>query len=102
MVKFNENLKEIRLSKGLTGTKLAEKVNEITGQKIDQRTISDYENGKREPNLTTLINLARTLGVSVDILSGYQSMAAEKVIYTILDDMEFKVKMLRKYLSESE
>ncbi len=33
-------------------------------------TISDVESGKRQPNTTTLLKLARALGVSLKILTG--------------------------------
>lgn len=33
-------------------------------------TISDVESGKRQPNTTTLLKLARALGVSLKTLTG--------------------------------
>lgn len=64
MKKFNERLKELRESKNLTQTQLAKDLF------IDQRSISFYEIGKYEPNLDTLIKIAKYFEVSTDYLLG--------------------------------
>ena len=61
-MKFNANLKRIRIEKGLTQTQLAEACG-VTGQ-----AISNYESGIREPSLKTLKMQANALDVSVDEL----------------------------------
>lgn len=37
---------------------------------ITQSTLSNYENGKREPSIGTLIRIAEELDVSLDVLAG--------------------------------
>ena len=64
-----ENLKVIRLSKGLT--QLA--VQMRTG--IDQSLLSKYENGERVPTVENLVILAECFGTSLDYLMDRTSQA---------------------------
>ncbi len=59
---FNEKLKELRVSKGLSQHFMAEQLN------INDRSYQNYEYGKREPNIETLIRLSSILDVSLDDL----------------------------------
>lgn len=61
---FNERLKELRNSKGLSQRKLAEALN------LHFRSIQSYELKTREPTLSNLIALAKYLEVSTDYLLG--------------------------------
>ena len=54
-------IKALRLGRGLTQQQLADKLN------INRSTISNYENGNREPRLNELAAIASALGVSTDI-----------------------------------
>lgn len=64
MTKFKERLKEIRLEKELSQSKLAEKLG------VDFRTISNWENGVRKPDIDKLVEIAKSLGVTTDYLLG--------------------------------
>lgn len=64
MKKFNERLRELREDSNLTQTALAKELY------IDQRSLSFYEIGKYEPNLETLIRIAKFFNVSTDYLLG--------------------------------
>ena len=55
-------LKEIRKSKGISQLKLSIDLN------TTQNTISRYENGKREPGINELIQIADYFNVSIDYL----------------------------------
>ncbi|MBQ9937707.1 MAG: helix-turn-helix transcriptional regulator [Oscillospiraceae bacterium] len=55
-------LKEIRKSKGISQLKLAIDLN------TTQNTISRYENGKREPGINELIQIADYFNISIDYL----------------------------------
>ena len=55
-------LKEIRKAKKITAEKLAAD----TG--LAKTTIWNYESGRREPDIDTLVRLADALGVSLDML----------------------------------
>jgi transcriptional regulator with XRE-family HTH domain len=59
---FGENLREARRTAGLSQEELAKRAG------IDRPTISVYEHGKREPNMSTLVKLARALGVPAEAL----------------------------------
>ncbi|MFA5736894.1 MAG: helix-turn-helix transcriptional regulator [Candidatus Paceibacterota bacterium] len=60
--KLGENLKNIRTSKNITQTEFAEKLG------VDKSFVSNIENGKTNPTLSTITNLAQTLGVSTNEL----------------------------------
>jgi transcriptional regulator with XRE-family HTH domain len=57
---FAEKLKELRVEAGLTQAGLAE----VAGRGLG--AIRDYEQGNREPLLSTGFQLAKALGVSVE------------------------------------
>jgi hypothetical protein len=63
-VKLNENLRILRRERGLTQAELAKKM------KLKQYNISDYEIGRIEPNVATLIRFAEVFNVSLDFLVG--------------------------------
>ena len=63
---FQENLKELRLEKGIGQVELAEKIG------VSKGIISLWENGKREPTLSSLIALAKYFDVSLDVLVGIE------------------------------
>ena len=59
---MGEKLKAARLAAGLTQIDLAERVG------CQQRDISRWENGDREPRATTLKKMAQAIGCSMDDL----------------------------------
>lgn len=61
---FAKRLKELRLEKKLTQVQLAEML------LIRQQSYIRYEYGTGEPDLETLVRLARIFNVSVDFLLG--------------------------------
>jgi len=62
--KFKDILKELREEKGLGQERLAKELGMSNG------IISLWENGLREPGMTSLIILADYFGVSLDFLVG--------------------------------
>jgi transcriptional regulator with XRE-family HTH domain len=60
--KLGENLKKIRTNKNITQTELAEKLG------VDKSFVSNLENGKNNPTLSTITNIAQALEVSVNEL----------------------------------
>lgn len=60
-------LKELRSEKGITMKRLGEELG------FAESTISLYENGKREPDFSTLLTLSDYFGVSVDYLLGREA-----------------------------
>ncbi len=61
---FSERLRELRLSAGLSQQEVSEKLG------IRQQSYARYENGKGEPNLETLTEIATIFDVSADYLLG--------------------------------
>ena len=66
MNKFAERLKELRLEKNLTQTKLAND----TG--LSQAIIANWERNLKTPTLDNLIILAKYFGCSIDYLAGLE------------------------------
>lgn len=66
MNKFAQKLKQLRTDKKLHQKDLA---NQLT---IDQRTVSNWEKGIREPNFDMLIKIAKIFAVSTDYLLGLE------------------------------
>ena len=60
--KLGENLKKIRTKKNITQTELAKTLG------VDKSFVSNIENGKTNPTLSTITNLANSLGVSTNEL----------------------------------
>jgi transcriptional regulator with XRE-family HTH domain len=63
-MKLKENIRTLRKQRGWTQAELAKKL------KIKQYNVSDYEIGRIEPNVNTLIKLANAFDVSLDYLVG--------------------------------
>lgn len=62
---FGANLRAARRSTGISQDDLAR------GSSVDRTAISTYERGRREPNLRTIVRLARALGIPpADLLRG--------------------------------
>lgn len=61
-VKLGRNLKKIRVEKGISQGDIARALN------VARSFVSDLENGKRNPTLTTISKLAKAIGVSTDEL----------------------------------
>lgn len=59
---FSNNLKQLRLSKNLSQTELANKLN------ITKKTISHWETGYTEPSLQQLVMLSQIFEISIDDL----------------------------------
>lgn len=60
--KLGQNLKKIRIKKGISQGDISRKLN------MDRGYISGIENGKKNPTLSTLEKIASALNVSVEEL----------------------------------
>lgn len=87
MDKFKNRLRFLRVSHGLTQEKLSKDIEELFKYPIGKATISQYENGNREPSLTMLINFAQYFDCSVDYLVGLSEHLH------IIESSEFASKM---------
>ena len=59
---FSENLRNLRLSHNLTQVELAKKLN------LSRSAISNYEQGKMQPSIETLIKISDIFEISIDNL----------------------------------
>lgn len=66
MNKFSERLKELRVEKNISQTKLA------NAMKVGQSCVSGWEKQWREPNFNALIKLAKYFEVTTDYLLGLE------------------------------
>lgn len=74
-----------------------EEVAQLLG--TSQQAISKYENGLREPDLTTLIELAKLYNVSLDYLVGFSEISEHGVSISTLSESEKKAQELFHNLS---
>lgn len=63
---FKDNLKYLRQERGIGQVKLAEDLG------VGKGTISLWENGLREPSMSSLIAIASYFGVTIDYLVGIE------------------------------
>lgn len=68
---------------------------------IDQRSLSNYETGKTNPDSETVIRLARFFGVSCDYLLGVseQNLISNQAIVKELSDIRRRLEEIQKYLN---
>jgi len=105
-MKFSEKLKETRKRMGLSQGEAAK----LAG--ITNVTFCQYEHGRREPSLSTLVKIASVLDVSVDYLLGaekdcdwwiktanYLLTQSQQEIVEILDDASL-LEAVYEYLVE--
>ena len=62
MTSVGENIKNIRKKNNITQEELAEKLN------VTRQAVSNWENGKSEPDIETLTNIAQIFDISIDEL----------------------------------
>jgi len=76
MTDFAKNLKRIRNNIGLTQEQLAENMH------VTRQAISNWENGKTEPDIESIDRMAEILGTTVDdLLYGKQSYVKYQIRY---------------------
>lgn len=67
---FKDQIRQLRTDRGLTQDDVASKLN------VTRQTVSNWENGKNYPDITTLRKISKLYGVSLDkILNGDQHLA---------------------------
>lgn len=69
MSNFRNRIRDLREDMDLRQIDVA------TATGIDQKTLSNYETGKTNPDSVALIKLADFFGVSIDYLVGYSSIS---------------------------
>ena len=76
-------------------------VSKATG--IDQKTLSNYETGKTNPDSYSIIKLADFFGVSTDYLLGYSDINIKtvKYIYNALNNIEKEIAEIKRVFSKN-
>ena len=95
---ISENLRKLRKNAKKSQTQIANKLN------VAQTTYSKYELGTAEPNISTLINLAKIYNISIDELVGYRHKDIEttinhKEILEMLQNLDnFELQNVKAYI----
>ncbi len=90
-------IKELREDRDLRQIDISEKVG------IDQKTLSNYETGKTNPDSFAIIKLAEFFGVTCDYLLGVSErnlLNADEVLNEI-DDIKKRLEDIKKYLKKN-
>ncbi|EPA4353963.1 helix-turn-helix transcriptional regulator [Listeria monocytogenes] len=77
---FANMLKKLRKNENLTQDQLASKIG------ITRDTLANYETGRREPDFTTLKNIASYFEVSTDYLLGRDEIDNTDLLAAHIDD----------------
>lgn len=88
MKNFAYRFKELRLENDMTQGDIANKFNTIYHTTFNKSTISQYENGKRKPDISILENWAEFFNVSVDYLLGHIDVKRYNTETTTLTNTE--------------
>lgn len=69
---------------------------------IDQRSLSNYETGKTNPDSYAIVRLAEYFGVSCDYLLGVTDtdLSTPKAVIDELEAIEKRIDSVRKYLTK--
>ncbi|MDE7406005.1 MAG: helix-turn-helix transcriptional regulator [Clostridiales bacterium] len=70
---------------------------------IDQRSLSNYENGKTNPDSYAIIKLADFFGVTCDYLLGVTdtNLSTPKEVILELEQIEKRIENIKRYFSRS-
>ena len=80
---IGERIKKTRKDAHLTQKQLANKLN------VSYVNIAQWENGRRNPKIETLQNLAKALNVSIGYLQGYEEIDAHQIV-TFLKNRDYE------------
>ena len=74
------------------------------GVGIDQRSLSNYETGKTNPDSETVIRLARFFGVSCDYLLGVSdvNLLDHRAVVRELGDIRQRLEAIEQYLGKEK
>ena len=93
---FEKRLKMLRKKKNITQSELADRVGTTQG------TVGKWENGKLEPNLEKVIEIAKELDATTDYLLGFNDVNAYDLPDEEVDDLgQSKEEMLTIFQEDS-
>lgn len=91
MAKFEERLRSLRLSKGLSQMDLAKLL------KISKSSVNMYERGEREPGIETLEKIADLFNVDLDYLLGKSDHTSRAILSTGREVSSEEYSLILKY-----
>lgn len=83
-------LKELREEAGMTQKQLAEKIGNV------QRNISNWESGKSQPDLDTVVKLAEIFSVTTDELLGRNDYTVPPHGFFFIDKIDYSEDLNRR------
>lgn len=86
MSTFGDRFKKLRLSRNLTQEQLAEELNERYNYSFTKATISQYENNKRMPEMSAIMNIADYFKKSLDYLFCNDGYVLKEMSETYISD----------------
>lgn len=99
MSTFGDRFKKLRLSRNLTQEQLAEELNERYNYSFTKATISQYENNKRMPEMSAIMNIADYFKTSLDYLFCNDGYVLKEMSGTYIDDDDLNCIDLQDTLS---
>ncbi|PHG31287.1 transcriptional regulator [Bacillus toyonensis] len=80
MIIFGQTLKQLRKSRDLTQSELAEILN------LSQSQIKNWETGRFQPDIQTLASIASFFNVSLDVLVGFSNDFEDETIQQVISE----------------
>lgn len=85
-MKLADKIRILRKARGLSQEQLGYSLSRVNKDGISRQTVSDWENGKFEPKLENIRDLAEVLNVSFDaLLDESIDLEDDKVLYAVLN-----------------
>ena len=86
-MKLSDKIRILRKARGLSQEQLGYSLSRVNKDGISRQTVSDWENGKFEPKLENIRDLAEVLNVSFDaLLDESIDLDNDKVLYAVLNN----------------
>ena len=93
-MKLSDKIRILRKARGLSQEQLGYSLSRVNKDGISRQTVSDWENGKFEPKLENIRDLAEVLNVSFDaLLDENIDLDDDKVLYAVLNNEKGKKKV---------
>ena len=93
-MKLSDKIRILRKARGLSQEQLGYSLSRVNKDGISRQTVSDWENGKFEPKLENIRDLAEVLNVSFDaLLDENIDLEDDKILYAVLNNEKGKKKV---------
>ena len=90
-MKLSDKIRILRKARGLSQEQLGFSLSRVNKDGISRQTVSDWENGKFEPKLENIRDLAEVLNVTYDaLLDDSLDLEDDKVLYAVLNNISNK------------